>query len=96
MPQGKRDFYSGDPQGQQHYLLCFYIVKQINAPLAGSTAACDGLSFYAKITSLNFALSAEVHFLRNSKVVLQEWNNAAVRQAFPFCGATQQALDRRH
>ena len=41
-------------------------------------------SFYAKITSLNFALSAEVHFLRNSKAVLQEWNNAAVKQAFPF------------
>jgi hypothetical protein len=44
---------------------------------------------------LNFALSAKVHFLRNSKAVLQEWNNAAVKQAFPFWGLTQQALARR-
>ena len=95
MPQGKRDFYSGDLLRQQRYLLCFYIAKQINAPLAGSTAACDGLSFAAKITSLNFALGAKVHFLRNSKAVLQEWSNAAVRQAFPFLGLTQQALARR-
>jgi hypothetical protein len=45
MPQGKRDFYSGDLLRQQRYLLCFYIAKQINVPLADSTAACDGLSF---------------------------------------------------
>ena len=96
MPQGKRDFIAACLLGQQHYLLCFYIAEQINAPLAGSTAACDGLSFKAKITSLNFALSAEVHFLRNSKAVLQEWNNVAVKQAFPFCGVTHQALARRH
>ena len=40
--------------------------------------------------------SAKVRFFpRNIKAVLQEWSNAAVRQAFPFCGATQQALARR-
>ena len=48
---------------------------------------------------LRFELCAQrksSFFPRNSKVVLQEWSNAAVRQAFPFCGATQQALARRH
>ena len=60
------------------------------APLAGSKAACDGHDIFAMITSSNFALSAKVCFLRNSKAVLQEWTNAAVRQAFPFC-----VVDRR-
>ena len=41
--------------------------------------------------------SAEVQFFpRNSKAVLQEWSNAAVRQASPFCGVTQQVYTRRH
>ena len=41
--------------------------------------------------------SAKVRFFpRNSKAVLQEWSNAAVRQASPFCGVTQQVYTRRH
>ena len=31
-----------------------------------------------------FALSAKIIRPRNNKVVLQEWNNAAVKQAFPI------------
>ena len=30
------------------------------------------------------------------QAVLQEWSNAAVRQASPFCGVTQQVCTRRH
>ena len=54
------------------------------------------MAFSAMITSSNFALSAKVCFPRNSKAVLQEWGNAAVRQAFPFCFVMQQAEARLH
>ena len=70
--------------------------EALNAPLADSKAACDGHGIFAMITSSNFALSAKVCFLRNSKAVLQEWDNAAVRQAFPFCFAKQQTEVRLH
>ena len=54
--------------GLLHYMI--YIMKHINAPLADSKAVCDGHSIDAMITSSNFALSAKVCYLHNSKTVL--------------------------
>ena len=71
--------------------------EALNAPLADSKAVCDGHGiFFSMITSSNFALSAKVYYLRNSKAVLQEWDNAGVKQAFPFCCVKQQAEARLH
>ena len=54
------------------------------------------LAFLSRLRYANFALSAKVCCLRNSKAVLQEWDNAAVRQALPFCGVDRQAEARFH
>ena len=70
--------------------------EALNAPLADSKAACNGLDILPRLRYANFALSAKVCCLRNSKAVLQEWANAAVRQAFPFCGVDRQAEARFH
>jgi len=64
--------------------------------LQAAKLTCNGLGILPRLRYANFALSAKVCCLRNSKAVLQEWANAAVRQAFPFCGVYQRTEVRFH